>query len=322
MAELWSRRRFVGAAATGLVAAGLSVACSRPETDQPGKPIRIRHLFGATVIEHPPTRVVSAGFTGQDDLLAVGVVPVAVTHWFGDQPFAVWPWAQPKLGGAKPEVLNLDNGIDVDAIAALTPDLIVAIDAGLDAATYTRLSEIAPTVPQIGEAAFFEPWRDRATTIGRAVLAGDQMQTLIDQVDSGFEDVAERFPQFAGRTAALLDGRLDRDGVVATLPGWRTEFLTRMGLQIADGVGEFDRGGRAVIPRDQIRRVLDRVDVLIFTTESDADQDALRADPDIGPLSARSVFTTADQAGAIAFASTLSYPVVAEQLPELIAAVL
>ena len=38
--------------------------------------------------------------TEQDDLLALGVVPIAITDWFGGEPFGVWPWAPPKLGGA------------------------------------------------------------------------------------------------------------------------------------------------------------------------------------------------------------------------------
>lgn len=91
--------------------------------------------------------MVSAGYTEQDDLLAVDVVPIAVTDWFGDQPFAVWPWAAPKLGGARPAVLNLDNGIQIDRIAALKPDLIVAINAGVDADTYQQLSAIARPSP-------------------------------------------------------------------------------------------------------------------------------------------------------------------------------
>ena len=64
------------------------------------------------------------------------VRPVAVTNWFGDEPFGVWPWAQDKLGSAKPVLLNLDNGIQIDAIGKLKPDLIVAVNAGLDAETY------------------------------------------------------------------------------------------------------------------------------------------------------------------------------------------
>ncbi len=127
--------------------------------------------------------MVSAGYTEQDDLLAVGVVPIAVTNWWGDQPFAVWPWAQSKLGGAQPVVLNLDNGIPVDQIAGLKPDLIVAINAGVDADTYQKLSAIAPTVPQADGDAFFEPWKDQATAIGQAVFQADQMKSLIDAVD-------------------------------------------------------------------------------------------------------------------------------------------
>ena len=127
----------------------------------------ITHLFGETVIKEPPKRVVSAGYTEQDDLLAVGVVPIALTNWWGDQPFAVWPWAQSKLGGAQPVVLNLDNGIPVDQIAGLKPDLIVATDAGLDQDSYQKLAAIAPTLAQSDGDAFFEPWKDQAKAIGR-----------------------------------------------------------------------------------------------------------------------------------------------------------
>lgn len=65
--------------------------------------------------------------------------------------------------------------------------------------------------------------------------------------------------------------------------------------------------------------MLDSADVLIWTTESPEEQQALLADPEVAQSQAttqnRHVFTTKDLAGAIAFASTLSYPVVADQLP-------
>ena len=179
----------------------------------------ITHLFGQTVIKEPPKRVVSAGYTEQDDLLAVGVVPIAVTNWWGDQPFAVWPWAQPKLGGAQPVVLNLDNGIPVDQIAGLKPDLIVAINAGVDADTYQKLSAIAPTVPQSDGDAFFEPWKDQATAIGQAVFQADQMKSLIDAVDKQFAAVAQKNPQWQGKKALLMQGTLWQGTVVATAGG-------------------------------------------------------------------------------------------------------
>lgn len=315
------------AAATGL--AGMSVACSSRKPVSGGVPagsVTVTHLFGQTVIKEPPKRVVSAGYTEQDDLLAVGVVPIAVTNWFGDQPFAVWPWAQPKLGGAQPVVLNLDNGIPVDQIAGLRPDLIVAVNAGLDADTYQRLSVIAPTVAQSDGDAFFEPWKDQATTVGQAVFQADQMKSLIDGVDKQFAAVAQKNPQWTAKKALLMQGTLFQGTVVATLAGWRTDFLNQMGLVIADSIKPFGSDHRAVIPRDQIKAVLDSADVVIWTTESPDDRTALLADPEVaGSLATaqhRHVFTTKEQAGAIAFASPLSYPLVADQLPPQIAKVL
>src|ERR1700757_3344503 len=204
MRQGWSRRGFLQlAGAAGAVAvAGASAGCSShkpaPGTAGGGS-VTIDHLFGQTVIKEPPKRVVSAGYTEQDDLLAVGVVPIAVTNWFGGQPFAVWPWAQPKLGGAQPVVLNLDNGIPVDQIAGLKPDLIVAINAGVDADTYHKLSAIAPTIPQADGDAFFEPWKDQATAVGQAVFQADQMKSLIGAVDQAFAAVGQKNPQWTGK---------------------------------------------------------------------------------------------------------------------------
>ena len=331
MRQGWNRRGFlqVAGAAAAVTAAGMSAGCSSPKS-APGTPggasVTITHLFGQTVIKEPPKRVVSAGYTEQDDLLAVGVVPIAVTNWWGDQPFAVWPWAQPKLGAAQPVVLNLDNGIPVDQIAGLKPDLIVAINAGVDADTYQKLSAIAPTIPQADGEAFFEPWKDQATAIGQAVFQPNQMKSLIDVVDKQFAAVAQKNPQWTGKKALLMQGTLWQGTVVATLAGWRTDFLNEMGLVVADSIKPFGTDHRAVIPRDQIKPVLDSADVVIWTTESPDDQKALLADPEVAASLAtaqnRHIFTTKDQAGAIAFSSPLSYPLVADQLPPLIAKIL
>ncbi|MGH3558758.1 MAG: ABC transporter substrate-binding protein [Mycobacterium sp.] len=322
----WSRRGFLRAGgAAGLLVATIPAACSSKKPafgSAGGEPVTVAHLFGETTVPEPPKRVVSAGYTGQDDLLAVGVVPIAVTNWFGDEPFAVWPWARSKLGNAKPVVLNLDNGIPVEQIAGLKPDLIVATDAGVDADTYQKLSAIAPTVPQSDGDAFFEPWRLQATAIGQAVFQADPMKALINGVDQRFTGVAEKNPQFKGKKVLLLQGRLYQDNVIATT-GWRTEFLTQMGLVIADSVKPFAVDAqRAFIPRDKIKPVLDAADLLIWTTDTEGDHAALLADPDVAALKTRSVFTTKDQAGAIAFASPLSYPLVADQLPPLLADIL
>lgn len=318
MRAQWTRRGFLGAA--GAAGALLAAACSSDDSggDAAPKSVTIKHIFGETKLSAPPKRVVSAGFTEQDDLLAVGVVPIAVTNWFGDQPFGVWPWALPKLGSAQPVVLNLDNGIQVDQIAALKPDLIVAINAGLDADTYQKLSAIAPTIAQSDDDAFFEPWRDQATAVGTAVFQGKQMSQLITGVDDKLADVAKNNPAFKDKKALLLAGSFVGGTVTATLPGWRTEFLTAMGLQVPDIKTYAVDDYRAAIPLDKLADVLDSADVLIWSTETDAEQAALLADPAVAALATRNIFTGKDLAGAIAFSSPLSYPLVADQLPPLL----
>lgn len=317
------RREFLTLA--GAAGLAFTAACSRGgtgggRTDSGG--VRITHAFGETTVTAPPTRVVSAGLTEQDDLLAVGVVPVAVTTWFGDQPFGVWPWAQPRLGSATPALLNLDNGIQIDQIAALKPDLIVAINAGLDADTYKKLSDIAPTIAQSGDDAFFEPWRQQSDAIGTAVFKKDEMTTLVEAVDEKFAAVAQANPAFKDRTAVLLDGYFTGDTITATVAGWRTEFLAAMGLAVPDSVTGFASGDFAMISRGDLPRALGRADVLIWCTDSDAERAALLADPAVAELTAssrtRNVFTTTELSAAIAYASPLSYPLVADQLPPLL----
>jgi iron complex transport system substrate-binding protein len=315
--------------------AGLAVTAAACNSEKPGEvakdgSVTIKHAFGETKIPGPPKRVVSAGYTDQDDLLAVGVVPVAVTNWFGDQPFGVWPWALPKLGTAQPVVLDLSNGIQIDQIAALKPDLIVATNAGLDADTYAKLTAIAPTVAQSGQDAFFEPWKGQATTIGQAVFKDTEMSALISGVDDRFvkagKDAENNGRSFSGKKAFLVRGTFAGDAAQITPAGWRTDFLTQMGFVIPDGIDNYINGSEALVPRDRAASVLDEADVLIWTTESDEEQAALLADPTFAQLKAtktnRNVLTGKDLAGAIAFASVLSYAMVADQLPQLIAKVL
>ena len=51
-------------------------------------PVSVTHKYGQTAVEEEPVRVVSVGVTEQDILLQLGVVPVAVTEWYGEKPFA------------------------------------------------------------------------------------------------------------------------------------------------------------------------------------------------------------------------------------------
>lgn len=57
-------------------------------------PVTIEHKFGSTTLEEKPTHVVSLGYTEQDALFALGIKPVTVRYFFGDETSAMFPWTE------------------------------------------------------------------------------------------------------------------------------------------------------------------------------------------------------------------------------------
>jgi iron complex transport system substrate-binding protein len=110
------------AAAVALSACGADPA--QPEQSQPAGsgafPVTIGHRHGSTTLEAEPTRVVSVGFSDQDTVLALGVAPIGIREWYGEQPYATWPRAQEALGDAEPTVLGAAE-IEFEKVAALKP---------------------------------------------------------------------------------------------------------------------------------------------------------------------------------------------------------
>ena len=99
--------------------AALVAACS---STKPGKSPRTAPSPSSTSsarprFRHRPNASSAPASPGRTTCWPSESSPIAVTDWFGGEPFGVWPWAQPKLGGAQPVVLNLDDGIQVDQIA-------------------------------------------------------------------------------------------------------------------------------------------------------------------------------------------------------------
>jgi ABC-type Fe3+-hydroxamate transport system substrate-binding protein len=73
-------------------------------------PITIEHKFGSTTIPERPDRVLSLGYQEHDAIFALGVTPIAVRYWYGDESDVVFPWAEDEAGDADPEILNMPSG--------------------------------------------------------------------------------------------------------------------------------------------------------------------------------------------------------------------
>jgi iron-siderophore transport system substrate-binding protein len=188
----------------GGTVAGAGDSADRAEAD--AFPVTISHKYGETTLEKAPTRVVCVGLTEQDALLALGIAPVGVTKWFGEAPGFIFPWAVDKLGDAElPEVLEDTDGVQVEKIAALAPDLIIGQYSGLTEKDFKLLSELAPTVAQPGEYADYgTPWDEMAMNIGTAVGQPAAMQAIVDDVKQQITDAAAAHPEFKGLSAAVV----------------------------------------------------------------------------------------------------------------------
>ncbi|WP_072807185.1 ABC transporter substrate-binding protein [Rhodococcoides yunnanense] len=323
-------KRFTRLTAAVLAAGLLLSACSSSDdsskessTNSSGGafPVTVDHAFGETTIDAEPERVVVVGYTEQDTLLALGVKPVGVTEWYGEQPYATWPWAQEALGDAQPEVLSADDGFQYERIAALKPDLIVGTNAGLDEESYTKLSEIAPTIAQSGDyTGYFEPWDVQARNIGTALGKKNEVDELIDGIADKFDAAKAANPEFDGAKAVFLQNAFYDGAAIAYQNGLSTDFLTRLGFVVPSEIDAFappEGGGQANIPLENLS-VLNAADVLLWATESPEDRTTLEQEPVYQNLDAvkenKLVFTDDVTAGAIYFTSLLSLPYVIDKL--------
>jgi iron complex transport system substrate-binding protein len=210
-------------------------------------PVTIEHKFGSTTVEEAPERVVVAGLREQDALLALGIVPVATTEWYGKHPGAIFPWAEEALGDApKPEVLDYTDGLEFEKIAGLRPDLIVAVYSGLSQKDYDTLSKIAPTIAQPpGQVDWGSSWQDEILTVGRAVGKPEEAEKLRDEAQALLDRAAEEHPEFESQTAAVAT---PYQGVWVYGPeDARSRLLTDLGFTFPDAlrdVGGDEFGGQ------------------------------------------------------------------------------
>jgi iron complex transport system substrate-binding protein len=290
-------------------------------------PVTVEHALGTTTIDAEPTRVVTVGVTEHDFVLALGIAPVGVTEWYGDQPFATWPWAQDELGDAKPEVLTTSDGFDYERIAALAPDLIIGTNAGIDQESFALLSAIAPTVAHPkGAPQYFAAWDEQARLIATALGREADMEAIIADLDAQFAAAAAAHPEFAGTKIVFLQNAIYDGEAIAYQDGLSTAFLTDLGFVVPDELDPFEtEGGQAYIPIEQLS-VLDVADVLLWATEAPEDRTALEAEPLYRNLEevreGRLVFTDGLTAGAVYFTSPLSLPFVLEQIVPALASTL
>jgi len=294
------------------------------KSEQGAFPVTIDHKYGSTTLQKAPTRVVCVGLTEQDALLALGVVPVAVTKWFGDAPGYIFPWAADLLGeAALPEVLDDTNGVQVEKVAALQPDLIIGQYAGLTEQDYELLSKVAPTVAQPEGPDYRVPWDLAALNVAKAVGKGDQMETIVDGVKQQIAAAAAAHPEFRGKSAICVT---PYEGLFVYGTGDpRTQMLVDLGFTFPSTVFRLDEAEFGESLSAERTSDLEQVDLTVWL-DLEADS-AVKAvfDETSGAVQGRWLDISEDDGSyyvAQSFVTPLSIPYLLERyVPQLAAAV-
>ena len=305
-----------------VVLAAVAAALALPVLGQEF-PLSIPSRFGTAAIPAPPARVATLDFPGADDLLALGVQPVAIRDWYGDHPRALWPWAAPLLDG-DPAVLR--GEIDFEALAAVQPDVILALWSGISSGDHDRLSRIAPVVavPE-GMGDFELPWHERARIAGRAIGREPEADRQVAAIRDRLEGIAADHPGWQGLTASVAFAWTGTPGAY-TSRDVRSQLLAQMGLLTPPAIDAAVVAGRpfSVTLGEEALGTLDADVILWLSTDGDFSAvEALVTRPFLrATRGGHEVFAGPLLTGALSHASLLSLPYALDLLvPALEAAV-
>ncbi|RKR73774.1 iron-siderophore ABC transporter substrate-binding protein [Frondihabitans australicus] len=291
-----ARRIAAVAVAAGLVI-GLA-ACSTPTsagssassssstsgTDKGAFPVTIKSALGSATITKAPKRVVTIGWGSTDTAISLGVVPVGIEkQTFGNDSTGDYPWdtaAIKKMGGAIPATFNVYPDIDVSAIAALNPDLILAPQSGITAAQYKTLSALAPTVAYPGQ-----PWQTKWDTqmrlIGKALGKTTLVNKQIADLKTTLANYSTKNPEFKGLTFAYVYSAQPGSLSIYQQGDPRVEVIKALGLTETPSIAALPASKDTFTSDIGLEKanLLDKTDILFTWFNDEANEKQIEAQP-------------------------------------------
>ncbi|MEM1332917.1 MAG: ABC transporter substrate-binding protein [Actinomycetota bacterium] len=288
-------------------------------------PVTIEHGLGETIIESRPERVVALGAPEADALIALGITPTAAPS-NPTAPDGQYVWWDDALGSSTTLLVSDFSGaFNVEEVAALEPDVILAATSAVDDGTYALYSEIAPTIPFL-TAPFQDSWQTVTTMVGEAVGLPDEADELIVDTSATVEQLRTLAPGIDGATYTFNVVPAPGTLISVTEPAdVANQFFSDLGLDIAPGVADLPRqpGTGATISSEQLELI--DADVVMMFYVSEAAAVATREQPTFAATTAASegrvIELTGDQAVAVRVPSVLAVPWLLESIgPQLMAA--
>jgi iron complex transport system substrate-binding protein len=259
----------------------LSLSCASAEDTYP---IVIKHALGTTTIAKKPERVATVAWANHEVPLALGIVPVgfAAANFGDDDGDGLLPWVAEKLtelGAEKPVLFDEGDGIDFEAVAATSPDVILASYSGLSQADYDTLSQIAPVVAY-PESAWATDWRDMIRLNSAGLGMKEEGDALIRRIEGEIAELVAGRPELKGKSAMFVT-HLDVTNLSVvnfyTANDTRVKFFADLGLKSPKSVVEATTPGQfaAGVSAERVD-AFDDVDIVV-TYGSQPLLDAVRA---------------------------------------------
>ncbi|ERB52341.1 iron ABC transporter substrate-binding protein [Rhodococcus sp. P27] len=287
-ARVCSLRRTV--ALSGLVIAALVIGgCSNNDTATESsrsdfETVTIESALGKAVITEKPERIVTLGMGSAETVIALGTIPVGVEKYaWGSDDTGYLPWvheAVTKQGGELPEQFTGGTDLNIEAIIALEPDLILAPWSGITQQQFDSLNAFAPTVAY-AESPWTITWEDQIDVIGKAMGESEKATAEIDKIKSQFAESTAAHPNYADVSFSFIYNTGPGTLGVFFAEEQRVAMVRALGLQVDPVVytlTESEGTDSAVIGLENAN-LLDKSD-LLFTFYSDpANRAEIEAQP-------------------------------------------
>jgi iron complex transport system substrate-binding protein len=328
-------RRLAGAAAILGLAVSL-VACgsdAEPEavaatSEGTAFPVTVEHKYGSTTVPAEPKKVVTLGLSDQDAVLALGVTPVGAVDWFKEQPYGKWPWTKELWGANPPQIVGERDEYNVEKIATLAPDLIIAQYSGMKKEQYDTLTKIAPVVAQPkGYEDYLAPWPVMTEQIGRALGQEAKAKELVAGINSAFEAVRKRHPEWAELTITVADSFEPGKYSAFTKDDPKAAFFAELGFKLSPEIDKLAQPGWNVAEFSAERLDLLDADRLVWVTSGPEHDARIKAEPLYQKLKVvqakKDIFVPyqdPDVGAAFSFNTVLSIPYAIEQVEPLLTA--
>ncbi|MFJ4916136.1 iron-siderophore ABC transporter substrate-binding protein [Streptomyces sp. NPDC088726] len=292
-------------------------------------PVTVQHKYGSTTIESEPKRIVTLGLSDQDAVLALGIKPVGSVDWFKEKPYGKWPWTKAKWGSDTPDIVGERDEYNMEKIAALKPDLVIAQYSGMKKEQYETLSKFTKVVAQPKDLPDYgASWQVMTRQIGASLGKKAQAEKLITGIDADFKKVRDEHPEFAAKTLAVADSFEAGKYSAFTKTDPKSIFFSELGFKLKPEIDKLAKPGwNAAELSSEKLNVLD-VDRLVWVTSSTDANDRIKAEPLYKNLKVskdkRDLFVPyqdPDIGAAFSFNTVLSIPYAIDEIVPLLTAV-